>query len=62
MYGNFAPNRRGRFALGVYFPSEQAEQCWYLQVKWKRNETEEKNVLQFKIIANIDISSKHKTK
>ena len=39
------------------FQSEQTQQCWYQQVKWNRNEIEENNIIQCKIIANSNISN-----
>ena len=40
----------------IFFPSEQAQKYWYLQVWWNRNEIKENHIIQWKTIANGNIS------
>ena len=41
----------------IFFPSEQAQKYWYLQVWWSRNEIKENHIIQCKTIANGNISN-----
>ena len=39
------------------FPPERTQKCWYLQMKWDRNEIKENSIIKCKIIVNSNISN-----